>query len=117
MSPPQSCGVLAGGAGRDTVRPPDLGSSLRMLRSICRAAVLAVLGIAFAAFGTYDAPGSAAWAQSSGSVGFQHADIAIESGGKRIPFKVEIADTDERRALGLMYRTSLPADSGMLFDF
>jgi len=60
---------------------------------------------------------SGSWAQSSGNVSFQHAELAIESGGKRIPFKVEIADTDERRALGLMYRTSLPADAGMLFDF
>jgi uncharacterized membrane protein (UPF0127 family) len=109
MSLPQSCGVLAAGAVRDTVRPPDLGSSLRMLRSIRRAAVLAVLG--FVLMG-------GAFAQSpNGSVTFPRAELAIDSGGKRIPFKVEIAETDQQRALGLMYRTSLPADAGMLFDF
>jgi len=85
-----------------------------MLRSTRRAAVLAFLGFALVG----GAPMSGAWAQSpNGNVSFQRADLSIESGGKRIPFKVEIADTDERRALGLMYRTSLPADAGMLFDF
>ncbi|MBI1980786.1 MAG: DUF192 domain-containing protein [Methylocystis sp.] len=32
-------------------------------------------------------------------------------------FKVEIADTPETRARGLMFRKSMPADQGMLFDF
>lgn len=32
-------------------------------------------------------------------------------------YTVEIADTDEKRALGLSYRTELTADKGMLFIF
>lgn len=32
-------------------------------------------------------------------------------------FSVEIADTREKQALGLMYRDSLPEDHGMLFIF
>jgi hypothetical protein len=32
-------------------------------------------------------------------------------------FKVEIADTDRRQQVGLMYRPALPADRGMLFEF
>ena len=32
-------------------------------------------------------------------------------------FQVEIADSDEERRIGLMYRTSLPENGGMLFDF
>ena len=32
-------------------------------------------------------------------------------------FTVELADTDETRASGLMYRKSLPEGRGMLFDF
>lgn len=32
-------------------------------------------------------------------------------------FTVEIADTDELRARGLMFRQRLPEDRGMLFDF
>jgi len=40
---------------------------------------------------------------------------AVVIGGER--FSVEIADTSEKQALGLMYRDSLPADHGMLFVF
>jgi uncharacterized membrane protein (UPF0127 family) len=32
-------------------------------------------------------------------------------------FSVEIADTDEQRARGLMFRKELPEGTGMLFDF
>ena len=32
-------------------------------------------------------------------------------------FKVEVADTPEERAKGLMFRKSMPQDQGMLFDF
>jgi hypothetical protein len=48
---------------------------------------------------------------------FPASELVIESGGQRHRFTVEFADTDERRALGLMYRTTLAADAGMLFDF
>lgn len=40
---------------------------------------------------------------------------AVELGGRH--FKVEIADTQEKQALGLMFRDSMPADHGMLFVF
>jgi uncharacterized membrane protein (UPF0127 family) len=33
------------------------------------------------------------------------------------PVRAEIADADDSRARGLMFRTSLPADEGMLFVF
>jgi uncharacterized membrane protein (UPF0127 family) len=33
------------------------------------------------------------------------------------PFTVEVVDTPEGRAQGLMFRQSLAADAGMLFDF
>ena len=32
-------------------------------------------------------------------------------------FRVEIADTDRTRAAGMMWRTSVPRGTGMLFDF
>lgn len=41
--------------------------------------------------------------------------IYIEVAGKKI--KVELADTPEKQARGLMYRKSLPANEGMLFTF
>ena len=39
------------------------------------------------------------------------------SDGEEVVVNVEIADTIESRQLGLMFRSSMPPDSGMLFDF
>lgn len=50
-------------------------------------------------------------------VTFSTGELTIESGGQRHRFTIELADTDERRTLGLMYRTTMAADAGMLFDF
>src|SRR5690349_1850488 len=51
------------------------------------------------------------------NIQFTTSDLQIESGGQNHKFHVELADTDDRRMLGLMYRTSMAADAGMLFDF
>jgi uncharacterized membrane protein (UPF0127 family) len=40
---------------------------------------------------------------------------SVELGGEH--FSVEIADSSEKQALGLMFRDSMPADHGMLFIF
>jgi len=40
---------------------------------------------------------------------------SVELGGKT--FSVEIADTSQKQALGLMFREDMPADQGMLFIF
>ena len=42
-------------------------------------------------------------------------DPSVVLGGER--FKVEIADTQQKQALGLMFRESMPADEGMIFLF
>ena len=39
------------------------------------------------------------------------------TGGVKARFRVEVADTAEKRRWGLMYRTGLGADQGMLFVF
>ena len=39
------------------------------------------------------------------------------AGGLKARFRVEVADTAEKRRLGLMYRTELGTDEGMLFVF
>ncbi len=41
----------------------------------------------------------------------------INSGGERVEVEVEIADTDAERERGLMERTELAQDAGMLFVF
>jgi uncharacterized membrane protein (UPF0127 family) len=63
--------------------------------------------------------GHPAWAQSAlRAPSFPRSDLTIESrGGKTHRFSVEVADTDERRAYGLMHRDAMPADHGMIFDF
>jgi uncharacterized membrane protein (UPF0127 family) len=43
--------------------------------------------------------------------------LTIATAGDATLFTVEIADTDELRARGLMFRQRLPEDRGMLFDF
>jgi uncharacterized protein len=41
----------------------------------------------------------------------------VDSLGNRVPVRVEIADTDAERQTGLMGRTALAEDAGMLFVF
>lgn len=48
---------------------------------------------------------------------FPLAELVIESAGKRLKFKVWIADTPERREQGLMFVKQLPPDGGMLFPY
>lgn len=41
----------------------------------------------------------------------------VSQGGQRQSFQVEVARNEADRAQGLMFRRSMPADRGMLFDF
>jgi uncharacterized membrane protein (UPF0127 family) len=43
--------------------------------------------------------------------------LTIETRAGPVAFKVEMALTPEERSKGLMYRTELAPDAGMLFDF
>jgi len=42
--------------------------------------------------------------------------LEIESGGQRHAFEIEVAESNEEKALGLMFRTELAESSGMLFS-
>ncbi len=64
--------------------------------------IVAVLFLALAA--------AAAFAQAT-------SRLAIEGERGRHTFTVEVAATDETRQVGLMFRKSLAADAGMLFDY
>lgn len=43
--------------------------------------------------------------------------LTIVSGDREHRFRIELARTDEERSQGLMFRTELADDAGMLFDF
>ena len=43
--------------------------------------------------------------------------VLTNSRGEKFNMSVEVADTPATQELGLMFRSSLPLDSGMLFDF
>lgn len=45
----------------------------------------------------------------------KQATVTIESGTNRHVFKVDVARTPEQQKQGLMFRTNIPADGGMLF--
>ncbi len=47
--------------------------------------------------------------------GLKVIDLVVDRGGKRIPFKVELADTPEAQARGLMFRQTLGDNEGMIF--
>jgi uncharacterized membrane protein (UPF0127 family) len=51
----------------------------------------------------------------SAAAGNDTLEIVTASGVH--PFSVEIAETDEERARGLMFRKEMPDGKGMLFDF
>lgn len=47
--------------------------------------------------------------------GLEVIDLTIDRGGRRLPFRVEVADTPEAQARGLMFRTALGDNEGMIF--
>jgi uncharacterized membrane protein (UPF0127 family) len=57
-------------------------------------------------------------AQSGSFAAFETADLRIETAdGGEHAFQVEIAETGDQRAQGLMFRRQMAADAGMLFLF
>ncbi|WP_028753854.1 DUF192 domain-containing protein [Rhizobium leucaenae] len=64
------------------------------------------------------APAFAAQATSEKSVTFDSEPLSIKTAkGVTHKFTVELALTEPQLEFGLMYRKSMPADHGMLFDF
>jgi uncharacterized protein len=55
--------------------------------------------------------------QDSAQTGLPTADIVIDTPAGPHTFHVEMATNDEARRKGLMFRSELGADNGMLFDF
>lgn len=77
---------------------------MRNLAAMLLAATFAVLGLA-------------ACAEPSPSQATANESLTIETSTGVHGFLVELADTEERRRTGLMFREELALDAGMLFDF
>lgn len=58
-------------------------------------------------------PFSGVWAQDAMS----RSPLVLVSGAERHDFTVEVATTDSQHRMGLMYRTQLAIDAGMLFHY
>ena len=57
--------------------------------------------------------------QTSGRSSARASDptVVVQADGRPVPFRVEVALTPDEHARGLMYRSHLDADAGMLFVF
>lgn len=63
-------------------------------------------------------PGQAQAQQGIGKVTFETGALTLQTtDGKRHSFTIELALDSDQRAQGLMFRKSMAADHGMLFDF
>lgn len=91
-------------------------------RLIIAGIVLAMLGVVAISLTTNLSRMYENWAaadtrgkQKSGKAVFERLEII--SGDRRHSFMVEVARTNDDRARGLMFRSTMPQDQGMLFDF
>jgi len=85
------------------------------LRPLARAAAVALLVLSAAA-GPVPASHAQAIDGDPQVVEGPTSPLSITTKTGVYPFEVEVADTPDTRALGLMYRRSLAPDRGMLFD-
>jgi len=82
------------------------------MRTFCIALVLLSVLLAGCASGSSDTGSGTTTAAS------ELRTVTIDaSRGKEVEVRVEVADTEPERELGLMGRTALPEDRGMLFVF
>ena len=92
------------------------GRAARSASSLRRWAETAALALALAALP------AAAPAYATGSIaagrpqtGLKIVPLTIEAGGKRHAYKVEVAQTDAQQAHGMMFRTKMAPNTGMIF--
>ncbi len=82
-----------------------------------RVAVLATGAAAVVAALLGTGPGSAGGPCQVLSFPYKHGIVTFTETGQTTPVRVEIADTSETQEYGLMCRTTLEPDAGMLFIF
>jgi uncharacterized membrane protein (UPF0127 family) len=83
------------------------GERLCRARAAPSAAIRLMLGLLMLTWGY----------QACAQLVFEETPLAIEAASGTHAFEVELAVTPEQRRQGLMFRESLDADRGMLFDF
>ena len=76
-------------------------------KSITRRVFLSLLGLAVTALPAF----------SQGLVTFAKSKLVIKSSNGLHNFIIEMAISNQQQAQGLMYRRTMPADAGMLFDY
>ncbi|WP_033925538.1 DUF192 domain-containing protein [Sphingomonas sp. 35-24ZXX] len=80
-------------------------------------ATLALVACNASAPGDAVAQGTVADKPAASPAGLDLVPLTITSGGKTHAFTVEMARTSQQQAKGLMFRTELAPDMGMLFPF
>lgn len=87
-----------------------------MVRQILASAALALALVACSPGTSATASAQVAPSEAKHPVsGLKVIDLEVDRGGKKIAFKVELADTPEAQAKGLMFRTELGDFEGMIF--
>lgn len=61
--------------------------------------------------------GLMSWRASAQNGGFPKSSLVIVTSKGRHPFNIEMALTNRQQAQGLMFRRSMAADAGMMFDY
>ena len=93
----------------------DRGMNLSFFGGAFRAARLAVL--ALLCLGAVALPAPAVTAQTATLQTFTLSTLEIVTATGRHAFRVELAQTDQQRSQGLMFRPVLAPDAGMLFIY
>lgn len=83
-------------------------------RKLTLAFAAIALGLAACSAGTGEARSSQAASVHPVS-GLKVVPLTVSSGGKRHSFRVEVAASPQEQARGLMFRTAMGADEGMIF--
>jgi uncharacterized membrane protein (UPF0127 family) len=87
------------------------------LKSPGRFATALVLAALLASCGSAPATNQAPPAPRTAPSGLDLVSLTIESGGRTHAFTVEVARTPEQQERGLMFRTRLGPNEGMIFPF
>lgn len=92
---------------------------MRAHNGIYTAALLLVAACSAPAAQSNDATGDcrAGTALGESDAGLRQVRLCIETANGTLPFAVELAETPQQQERGLMFRTTLADDNGMLFPF